>query len=109
LADKRTAAGIAQAALAVDVVRAFIRREIESRGERAALRLLERVADIAGDMAGLRAHLLYGIDPLAAVPLEDFRTTSALHKTRWPQILAAIDTKRAALRRVASRRKRKTT
>jgi hypothetical protein len=26
-------------------------------------------ADIAGDMAGLRAHLLYGIDPLAAVPL----------------------------------------
>ncbi len=104
LANKRTAAGIAQGALAVGMVRAFIRREIESRGERAALRLLERVADIAGDMAGLRVHLLYGIDSLAAVPLEDFRTTSALHKTRWPQILAAIGKKKGGAARRGGKR-----
>lgn len=94
IAAKRTEAGIAQAKLAVEVARAFIRREIEAEGERPALKLLERVAEIAGDIAALRVHLRYGIDPLAAVPLEDFRTTRALHKTRWPQILAVVSRKR---------------
>src|ERR1700729_4191841 len=75
LPEKRTDAGIAQARLAVDVVRAFIRREVATRDERAGLKLLERVADIASDIAAVRVFLLYGIDPLKAVPLEDFRTT----------------------------------
>src|SRR5580693_1990643 len=69
LPEKRTDAGIAQAGLAVDVVRAFIRQEVAARDERAGLKLLERVADIAGDMAAVRVFLLYGVDPLKAVPL----------------------------------------
>ena len=63
LPDQRTDAGIAQARLAVD---------------------------IASDIAALRVFLLYGIDPLKGVPLEDFRTTSALHKVRWPQIVSEV-------------------
>ena len=98
IAAKRTEAGVAQAKLSVDVARAFIRQEIAAQGERAALKLLERVAEIAADIAALRVHLRYGIDPLAAVPLEDFRTTPALHKTRWPQILAEVLRKRDLLR-----------
>jgi hypothetical protein len=104
LAEKRNRAGIAQAMLAVDVGRACIRREIAEAGERAGLKLLERVADIADDIAAVRVFLLYGVEPLAAVPLEDFRTTSALHKVRWPQIVAAVAAKRETLRRLAVRR-----
>jgi hypothetical protein len=104
LPEKRTEAGIAQARLSVDVARAFIRREIAARGERAGLRLLERVADIASDFAAVRVFLLYDIDPLDAIPLEDFRTTTALHRVRWPQITAEVAAKRESLRKVASKR-----
>jgi hypothetical protein len=103
LPEKRTDAGIAQARLAVDVARAFIRQEVATRDERAGLKLLERVADIAGDIGAVRVFLLYGIDPLKGVPLEDFRTTSALHKVRWPQIVAEVGEKRESLRRISSR------
>jgi hypothetical protein len=103
LPEKRTEAGIAQARLAVDVARAFIRSEVVTRDERAGLKLLERVADIAGDMAAVRVFLLYGVDPLKAVPLEDFRTTSALHKVRWPQIVGEIGEKRESLRKLSCR------
>ena len=103
LPEKRTDVGIAQAHLALDVARAFIRRAVAAQGERAGLKLLERIADIAGDIAAVRVFLLYGIDPLEAVPLEEFRTTSALHKVRWPQILAEVNEKRKALRRLSSR------
>jgi len=102
LPEKRTDAGIAQARLSVDVARAFIRQEVATRDERAGLKLLERVADIASDMAAVRVFLLYGIDPLEAVPLEAFRTTSALHKVRWPQIVAEVGEKRESLRKLSS-------
>jgi hypothetical protein len=103
LPEKRTEAGIAQARLAVDVARAFIRQEIGTRDERAGLKHLERVAEIAADISAIRIFLLYGIDPLQAVPLEDFRTTSALHRLRWPQIVSEIGEKREALRKLLSR------
>jgi hypothetical protein len=106
LPEKRTEAGIAQARLAVDVARAFIRQEVATRDERTGLKLLERVADIAGDIAAVRVFLLYGIDPLKGIPLEDFRTTSALHKVRWPQIVAEVGEKRESLRRLSSRSNR---
>ncbi|HEY3850429.1 MAG TPA: hypothetical protein VGL87_05635, partial [Steroidobacteraceae bacterium] len=103
LPEKRTDAGIAQALLAVDVARAFIRQIVAARDERAGLKLLERVADVAGDIAAVRVFVLYGIDPLKSVPLEDFRTTSALHKVRWPQIIAEVGEKRESLRKLSLR------
>jgi hypothetical protein len=103
LPEKRTEAGIAQAGLAVDVARAFIRQELATRTERAGLKLLERIAEMAADIAAVRVFLLFGIDPLKAVPLEDFRTTSALHRVRWPQIVAEVCDKRESLRKLSSR------
>jgi hypothetical protein len=103
LPEKRTDAGIAQARLALDVAREFIRQEVATRGERVGLKLLERIAEIAADIAAVRVFLLYGIDPLQAVPLEDFRTTSALHKVRWPQIVSEVSQKRESLRKLSSR------
>jgi hypothetical protein len=104
LPEKRTDAGIAQARLAVDASSAFIRQQVADRGERAGLKLLERIADIAGDIGAVRVFLLYGIEPLNAVPLQEFRTTSALHKVRWPQILAEVAAKRESLRKLSARR-----
>jgi len=103
LPEKRNDAGIAQGRLAVGVARAFIAREVAMRGERVGLKLLERMAEMATDIAAVRVFLLYGIDPLEAVPLEDFRTTTALHKVRWPQILAEVTRKRESMRTLAAR------
>jgi hypothetical protein len=98
--EKRTRAGVAQAELAVDVARAFIRDVIVRRGERAAFKLLERVVAIGEDIAALHVFLLYGIDPLLAVPVESFRTTPKLHELRWPQIQARLERRREATRRL---------
>ena len=106
LPEKRTKAGIAQAKLAVDVARSFIRQQIETSGERTALKFLERVADIAGDIAAVRVYLLYDVDPLRAIPLEDFRTTTALHKKRWPHLVAEIGKKRDTMRKLTTARRR---
>ena len=102
LPEKRNDAGIAQARLALGVARAFIAREVAMRGERVGLKLLERIAEMATDIAAVRVFLLYGIDPLEAVPLADFRTTTALHKVRWPQILAEATRKRESTRKLAA-------
>ena len=102
LPEKRNAAGIAQARLALGVARAFIAREVATRGERVGLKLLERIAEMAIDIAAVRVFLLYGIDPLEAVPLEQFRTTTALHTVRWPQIVAEVTRRRASMRKLAA-------
>ncbi|MGH8296175.1 MAG: hypothetical protein ACRETZ_11880 [Steroidobacteraceae bacterium] len=107
LPAKRNDAGIAQAGLAVGVARAFIAREVAMRGERIGLKLLERVAEMAGDIAAVRVFLLYGIDPLAAIPLADFRTTTALHEVRWPQIVEAASRKRESMRRLTAESRRR--
>jgi hypothetical protein len=100
LPEKRNDAGVAQARLALGVARAFIAREVATRGEPLGLKLLERMAEVAIDIAAVRVFLLYGIDPLEAVPLEHFRTTTALHKVRWPQILAEVTRKRESMRKL---------
>ena len=103
LPEKRTRAGVVQARLAVEVVRAYMRDTVVRRGERVGLRLLERVVAIADDLAAIRVFLLYGIDPLEAVPLESFRTTPKLHKQRWPRVQQALAQKREAAQRILER------
>ncbi|WP_297471521.1 hypothetical protein, partial [Acidithiobacillus sp.] len=63
------------------------------------LKLLERIAEMASDISAVRIFLLYGIDPLEAIPLDRFRTTTALHKVRWPQIRADVVRKRDSMRK----------
>lgn len=105
LPAKRNRDGIAQARLSLDVARAFIRQEVDLRGERVALKLLERVVEIAKDIAALQVFLLYDIDPLRAGPLDDFRTTRALHDVRWPRIEDELRSKRDFLLRSTAKEK----
>jgi integrase len=81
-------------------VRAILRQQVAARNESAGLKLLECVVEIASDIATVQVFLLCGIDPLEAVPLADFRTTAALHKARWPQIVAEVGAKRATLKKL---------
>lgn len=104
LPTKRSVAGLAQARLAIDVVRVFITRTIRDDGERAALRLLERVVGIAEDLAARQVFLLHGIDPLLAIPISEFRSSAALHSKRWPQIQKEIARQRDTLRRLLVKR-----
>ena len=97
--EKRNAAGIAQARLAVDVARAFIQSVIAEKDERAGLKLVERVVAIAEDIVAVRVFLLHGIDPLLAVPIDDFRTVPKLHTERWPQVQFDIGKKRDAVKK----------
>jgi hypothetical protein len=99
LPEKRNAAGIAQARLAVDVARVFIQRVIAEKDERAGLRLVERVVAIAEDIVSVRVFLLHGIDPLLAVPIDDFRTVPKLHTERWPQVQVDIGKMRDAVKK----------
>jgi hypothetical protein len=60
-------------------------------------------ARLSVDISAVRVYLLFDIDPLRGVPLEDFRTTPTLHKVRWPQIVAAVTEKRESLRKLSSK------
>jgi hypothetical protein len=106
LPEKRGAAGVAQARLAVNVLRAFVVHEIHARGERVGLKILERIADMAAGAEAVTVFHDFGIDPLRAVPLEEFQTTSSLHQSRWPQILANVTDKRTKRLRARQRRGR---
>lgn len=103
LPEKRNEHGIAQAQLSVDVARAWVRHEIAARGERVGLKLLERIGAIAADIAAVRVFLLHGIDPLLAVPVDEFRTTPALHDRRWPQIRRDVQRRRRAVAKAVGR------
>lgn len=102
---KRNEIGVAQAQLAVLVVRAFIQNEIHVRGEKRALKLLERTVSLAESPGAIRIFLAYGIDPLAAIPTEHFLTTSSLHTKRWPQVITHISEQRERAAKLLRRAK----
>jgi hypothetical protein len=105
LPEKRNAIGVAQAELAVDMTRAFIDRQVQELGEKPSLKLLERVAEIATDIAAVRVFLRFGIDPLLAVPIESFRSMPKLRSDRWPQIQREASKKRTLARKAMERGK----
>lgn len=98
LPDKRNAAGIAQASLAVRVARAFLEELVESGDERRLLNAIERVVDIAKDPGALKMFVRYGIDPLQAIPVAQVKDRK-FQDERWPRLLADIDRRRRALGR----------
>jgi hypothetical protein len=104
--SKRTPAGVSQAKLAIEVARRFVAAEVAERGEKKSLNLLERLAAIANEAGATRVFLRFEIDPLLAMPIEEFRTTTALHTQRLPRIGAAIAKRREKLRQQLSRRKK---
>jgi hypothetical protein len=106
LPSKRDRFGIAQAQLAVRVLRAHIRHVLEEAGgPRKALRLIERVGELALSEPGKRCFIEFRVDVLQAVPA---RSMPALEfrRRRWPQLRRQVAERRRALRTLLQRAKR---
>lgn len=93
LAEKRTSQGIAQANLALEIVRCYLEEALRHDSPRRLLNAIERLAQTA-QQSGLAAVFhdysldLLSVVPLDRVPVEEFRTR------RWPQLKAAVDEQR---------------
>jgi hypothetical protein len=92
--SKRNAIGVAQARLAVSVVRAFIEDCMdEGTNPRIARQAIQRVASIALDTRLTPVALTYDIDVLAAVPVARV-AYPRFHELQWPKVLARFERKR---------------
>jgi hypothetical protein len=90
---KRTSQGVAQANLALAVVRSYLEEGLRDESPRRLLDAVERVAQIAGRPNLAAVFYDYSMDLLSAVPVdrvpvEEFRTR------RWPQLKEAVAAQR---------------
>ena len=91
---KRNAIGVAQACLAVNVVRAFIEDYMDGGNDpRKVRQAVKRVERIALDTRLAQVALTYDIDVLAAIPVERI-AYPRFHELQWPKILARFERKR---------------
>jgi hypothetical protein len=105
LATKRNAIGVAQARLAVNVVRAFIEDYMDTGGNpRTVRQAVKRVEKLALDTRLSRVAFSYDIDVLAAVPVERI-AYPRFHEKQWPKVLARLEARREKFRTLQARRR----
>jgi hypothetical protein len=98
LPSKRDRFGIAQAQLAVRVVRSHIRRVLqEANGVRKGLRLVERLSELALSEPGKRCFIEFQVDVLQAIPVKSIPVPQ-FRRRRWPQLRRQLTERRRALR-----------
>lgn len=103
LASKRNRVGIAQARLAVQVVRAFIEEFLEAGDARTVRQALKRVERLALDGSLSNVAFTYDIDVLSAVPVERV-VHSKFRELQWPRVLARLEVKRQKFIALTARR-----
>jgi hypothetical protein len=102
--EKRHAAGIAQAHLAVRVANAFQARRIaEGASLREVLDAIERIGQIATNKRLTSVLLDYEIDILSAVPIETV-DYPAFRMKRWPQITQLVEERQRKYQQQRARR-----
>ncbi|HVO48915.1 MAG TPA: hypothetical protein VMT29_21540 [Steroidobacteraceae bacterium] len=89
LPRKRNAQGVAQAQLAISIVRAFVSQVLRVAEERDAFPFVEEIRRIALNRKLARVYYEYGFDVLSAVPVDLFKDEN-FHSKRWPQIQALV-------------------
>lgn len=101
---KRNAVGVAQARLAVRVVRAFIEDFMNGGNDpRRVRQAVKRVERIALDARLAQVAFTYDIDVLAAIPVESI-AYPRFHELQWPKILARFERKREKFLTLKARR-----
>lgn len=101
LPSKRNPIGVAQARLAVSVVRAFIEDFMDASGDpRTVRQAVKRVEKIALDTKLSRVAFTYDIDVLAAVPVKRI-AYPRFHEQQWPRVLATLARKQLQRRYMA--------
>jgi hypothetical protein len=105
LPSKRNPIGVAQARLAVKVVRGFIEDHMNSGGDpRVVRQALKRVEKLALDTRLAPVAFSYGIDVLDAVPVQRIAYPK-FHEEQWPRTLARLERKREKFAALEVRRK----
>lgn len=89
LPSKRGSQGIAQANLAIEITRAYLRQLGRDSRTRALLNAIERVGRIALDKSFSAIFHDFNLDPLSAVPLAEV-TSNEFRERRWPQLLSQV-------------------
>lgn len=104
LPAKRNAIGVAQARLAVRVVRAFLEDYMDGGNDpRTVRQAIKRVEKIALDTRLAQVAITYDIDVLAAIPLERI-AYPRFHEQQWPRIVAQFERKREKYLKLQARR-----
>ena len=99
---RRNAIGVAQARLAVSVVRAFIEDLMDGGQDPRKMRqAVKRVERIALDTRLTKIALTYDIDVLAAIPVERI-AYPRFHELQWPEDPGAVRTEAPEIRDLAS-------
>jgi hypothetical protein len=102
---KRDATGVAQARLAVSVVRAFIEQYIGDGGDpRVVRQAVRRVEKLALDTRLAQVAFTYGIDVLAAIPLRRISDPRFLEQ-QWPKVQATLARKREKFKALQVKRR----
>jgi hypothetical protein len=76
IADKQNEIGVWQAQISIDICRAFTHWQLANAHERAAIRIATRVLQLAGAAAGLQAYRRYDLEPLDAIPVDEFKAST---------------------------------
>lgn len=84
LPEKRNDVGIAQANLAIEIVRALIEEVLQRGEERHALKLAEHIGYLSRSREAANAFVSYGIEVLHAVPID--LMPAGFQAKRWPQL-----------------------
>lgn len=104
LPSKRNAIGVAQARLAVSVVRAFIEHHMDASGDpRIVRQAIKRIEKLALDTRLSAVAFTYEVDVLAAVPVERV-AYPRFHERQWPKTLERLQRKRERFNENRARR-----
>jgi hypothetical protein len=94
LSSKRNRIGVAQARLAVQVVRAFLLEHLsEGREPRVVHQAIKRVGKMALNTQLANVAFEYGIDVLSAIPVDRI-ANARFHAEQWPRIQDRLANKR---------------
>jgi hypothetical protein len=105
LPSKRNAVGVAQARLAVSVVRAFIENHMDSGGDpRTVRQAVKRIEKLALETRLSQVAFTYEIDVLAAIPVKRI-AYPRFHEQQWPRVLARLERKREKFVALQARQK----
>ena len=92
--SKRNAVGVAQARLAVSVVRAFIENYMDAGGDPRTIRqAVKRIEKLALDARLAIVAFNFEIDVLGAIPVKRI-AYPRFHEQQWPRVLARLEHKR---------------
>ncbi len=92
LPSKRNEVGVAQARLAVEVVRAFLEDRLAAGNTRRVFQAIKRVKRLALSPGLARTAFDYDIDVLAAVPITRIAKTE-FQEQFWPDVLSRLKVK----------------